>query len=148
MYWIARFTLFAMMLLTCCDVFLRYVFNRPIIGAYDLVALLGSVVISFSIPRTTLNRGHVIMEALTEKLSERARRVFSAITRCLGIVTFIFIGWNLLIYGNILRSSGEVFPTLRMPIFYPAYAMGLCCFVECLALFYGLLLTFKTEASR
>jgi len=143
----ARFALFAMMMLTCCDVFLRYAFNRPIVGGYDLVALLGSVVISFSIPKTTLNRGHVIMESFTEKLSAKARNRFALITRFLGILAFVIIGWNLLIYGNILRRSGEVFPTLRLPIFYPAYAIGLCCFIECLALFYGLLLTLKEETT-
>jgi C4-dicarboxylate transporter, DctQ subunit len=147
LYWIARFALFVMMLLTCCDVFLRYLFNRPIVGSYDLVALLGSVVIAFSIPQTTLNRGHVIMEALTAKLSPGAQKIFAVITGCIGIVTFVIFAWNLFVYGNILLSSGEVFPTLRLPIFYPAYAIACCCVLECLVLLQRVLQTLRGEAA-
>ena len=147
LYWVARFALFGMMLLTCCDVFLRYLFNRPIVGSYDLVALLGSVVIAFSIPQTTLNRGHVIMEALTAKLSPGVQKIFAVITGCIGVVTFVIFAWNLFVYGNILLSSGEVFPTLRLPIFYPAYAIACCCVLECLVLLQRVLQTLRGEAA-
>jgi TRAP-type C4-dicarboxylate transport system permease small subunit len=147
LYWVARFALFGMMLLTCCDVFLRYVFNRPIVGSYDLVALLGSVVIAFSIPQTTLNKGHVIMETLTVKLTAKTQKIFAVITGCIGIITFVILGWNLFVYGTILFRSGEVFPTLRMPIFYPAYAIACCCVLECLVLLQRVLQTLKGEAT-
>ncbi len=147
LYWVARFALFAMMILTCCDVFLRYLFNRPIVGSYDLITLLGSVVIAFSIPQTTLNRGHVVMEALTTKLPPRAQKIFAAVTGCIGIVVFVIFGWNLFVYGTILLRSGEVFPTLRMPIFYPAYAIACCCVLECLVLLQRVVQTLKGEAA-
>lgn len=139
LYWIARFSLLTIMVLTCSDVFLRYFFNRPLTGTYDLVALLGSVVVSFSIPMTTLKRGHVAMEALIAVLSDEMRRVFCVVTGCLGIILFSIIGWNLFIYGTVLLRSGEVFPTLRLPVFYPAYAIGFCCMVECLVLIHRVL---------
>jgi TRAP-type transport system small permease protein len=147
LYWVARFALFVMMILTSCDVFLRYVFNRPIVGGYDLITLLGSVVIAFSIPQTTLNRGHVAMEALTAKLSAKAQKVFAVITASIGVIIFVIFSWNLFVYGTILLRSGEVFPTLRMPIFYPAYAIACCCVLECLVLFHRVLQTLKGEAT-
>lgn len=147
LYWIARFALFAMMILTCSDVFLRYLFNRPIIGGYDLIALLGSVVIAFSIPQTTLNRSHAVMESLTVKLPANKRRILAIVTGCLGIVIFVIFSWNLFVYGTILLRSGEVFPTLRMPVFYPAYAIACCCLLECLVLFDRVLETLKGGAA-
>jgi TRAP-type C4-dicarboxylate transport system permease small subunit len=146
-YWIARFALFAVMMLTCADVFFRYVFNHPLRGGYDLVALLGSIVISFSLPATTLKKSHVIMEALTGRLPEKGKRILSLVTGLLGVILFIIIGWNLLIYGTILLRSGEVFPTLRLPIFYPAYAIGLCCVVEILVLSYRTLVSVKGDST-
>ena len=143
LYWIARFALFVMMILTCCDVFLRYVFNRPIVGSYDLITLLGSVVIAFSIPQTTLNRGHVIMEALTARLPAKAQEIFAVVTGCIGIIIFVIFGWNLFVYGTILLRSGEVFPTLRMPVFYPAYAIACCCVLECFVLLHRVLQTMR-----
>jgi TRAP-type transport system small permease protein len=147
LYWIARFALFAMMILTCCDVFLRYVFNRPIVGSYDLTTLLGSVVIAFSIPQTTLNKGHVVMEALTAKLPAKTQKIFAVITACIGIIIFVIFSWNLFVYGTILLRSGEVFPTLRMPIFYPAYAIACCCALECLVLLHRVLQTLRGEVT-
>ena len=147
LYWIARLALFAMMILTCCDVFLRYAFNRPITGGYDLITLLGSVVIAFSLPQTTLNRGHVAMEALTAKLPAKVQRIFAVITGCIGIIIFVIFSWNLFVYGTILLRSGEVFPTLRMPIFYPAYAIACCCVIECFVLLQRVLQTLKGEAA-
>lgn len=134
MFWIARFAILAMMILTCSDIFLRYLFNRPIIGTYDLVCLLGAIIIGFSIPKTSLDKGHIIMEFLTDKLPVRAQNIFNFITRSLAMVIFGIIGWNLIVKGNFLLRVGEVSPTLRMPIYYIAYALGFCCFVECLVL--------------
>jgi TRAP-type C4-dicarboxylate transport system permease small subunit len=134
MFWMARFAILAMMILTCSDVFLRYLFNRPIIGTYDLVCLLGAILIGFSIPRTSLDKGHIIMEFLIDKLPGRAQNIFNFLTRCLAVAVFGIFGWNLILKGNVLLRVGEVSPTLRMPIYYIAYALGFCCFVECLVL--------------
>ncbi|MBU2498483.1 MAG: hypothetical protein KKE57_06260, partial [Proteobacteria bacterium] len=44
---LASASLFAMILLTCLDISMRYFFSRPIIGTYDLVSLMGAVLASF-----------------------------------------------------------------------------------------------------
>ncbi len=49
------------------DVILRE-FKMPIVGTYEIVSLLGAIVIGFAIPQTSLERGHVLMDFLTERL--------------------------------------------------------------------------------
>ena len=58
---IAGWTLVGMMLLTAADVILR-AFRRPILGTYEIVSLLGAIVIAFAMPQTTLQEGHVSVE--------------------------------------------------------------------------------------
>ena len=67
MYWIAGAALTGIMFLTVADVFLRYL-KMPILGTYEIVSLLGAIVIGFAIPQTTIDRGHVLMDFLTGRL--------------------------------------------------------------------------------
>src|SRR3989304_5462726 len=85
LHWFARFAIVGIMILTCFDVLLRYFFNRPIIGTYDLVGLFGAMVIGFSIPKTSLEKGHIIMEFLITNLPVKLQIVFNIVTRCLAI---------------------------------------------------------------
>lgn len=133
MYWIAGVALAGIVFLTVADVFLR-AFARPIVGTYDIVSLLGAVVIGFAIPQTSLERGHVLMDFLTEKLPFGGKMVFHVLARILAIITFLIIGWNMITYGIDLKQTGEVAMTLKIPEYPVAYGIGVCCFIECLVL--------------
>ncbi len=130
---IAAVALSFMILLTVADVILRY-FKRPIIGTYEMVALSGAVIIGFSLPFTSVMKGHVSVDLLTLKLSPKRRKISNIITKCLGIVLFLVIGWNLVILGMDFHKVGEVTPTRHLPIYPVLYGIGICCFFESLVL--------------
>lgn len=122
-----------MMLLTVSDVIMRSV-GYPILGAYELVAMLLAVVIGFTIPKVSLDKGHVIMEFVLERLSPKGKAVMITFTRILCIALFAIIGYNLFLIAKEFNMSGEVSSTLKIPFFPIAYCVGVCCFVECLVL--------------
>ena len=130
---IAAVALGFMILLTVADVILRY-FKKPIVGTYEMVGLSGAVIIGFSLPFTSLMKGHVNVDFLTMKLSAKGRKIFSFVTKCLGIVLFLIIGWNLILQGMDFHKVGEVTPTRHLPIYPVLYGIGICCFLESLAL--------------
>jgi TRAP-type C4-dicarboxylate transport system permease small subunit len=119
-----------MMFLTVADVLLR-AGGHPILGAYELVSLTLAIVIGFTIPKVSLDRGHVYMEILLEKLSKRDRAIMNTFTRILGVILFAIIGYNLFLIGNEFHTSGEVSSTLKLPFFPISYFVGVCCFIEC-----------------
>jgi TRAP-type C4-dicarboxylate transport system permease small subunit len=127
---IAGLSVTVMMLLTVADVFLR-AGGHPIIGTYEIVALLLALVIGFGIPQVSLDRGHVYMEFLLEKLSKRNRRVMHTFTRILCLALFAFIGVNLFNVGAGFRASGEVTATIQLPFYPVAYSVAVCCLLEC-----------------
>ena len=104
MYGIAGIALAGIMFLTVADVFLR-LFKLPIVGTYEIVSMLGAVVIGFAIPQTTIDRGHVLMDFLTGRLSFGGQRVLHLFTRLLACLIFLIIGWNLFQAGE--RSDGH-----------------------------------------
>ena len=128
---IAGISLTFLMLLTISDVILRF-FRKPIVGTYELVALSGAVVIGFSLPMTSLLRQHIFVDFFIAKFSKKVQSVFNVATRCVVFILFILVGWNLFKYALDLQKSGEVSPTLKMPFYPIVYAVGICCFVQCL----------------
>jgi TRAP-type C4-dicarboxylate transport system permease small subunit len=130
---VAGISLILLMLLTIADVVLRG-FNKPIVGAYEVVALAGAVAIGFSMPRTALSRAHIYVDFLIASFSRTARNLFNVTTRLLVIVLFFLIGWNLFKFAGDLQKSGEVSLTLQLPFYPVAYGVGICCFVQCLVM--------------
>jgi len=130
---ISGMSLTFLMLLTVADIILRSL-RRPIIGTFEIVAFSGAVVIGFSIPYTTWVKGHVYTDFLIMRFSEKTRNIFNIVTRCMGIVLFILMGFELIKHGVDLKNAGEVSPTLTMPFYPVAYGLGGCCFVQCLVL--------------
>ena len=130
---IAGISLTFLMLLTIADVILRG-FRSPVPGTYEMVAFAGAVVIGFSLPRTSWLRAHIFVDFFILKFSQKGRDIFNIATRCVVIVLFFLIGWNLIKFGIDLQKSGEVSLTLQMPFYPIAYGVGVCCFVQCLVL--------------
>jgi len=135
---IAGISLSFLMFLTIFDVILRF-FRKPIVGTYELVALAGAVVIGFSVPLTSWLRGHVYVDFLILKFSQKTRNIIYILTRCLVIWLFLMIGWNLIKYGMDLHKSGEVSLTLQVPFYPVAYGLAICCFIQCLVIFCDIL---------
>jgi TRAP-type C4-dicarboxylate transport system permease small subunit len=119
--------------ITVADVILR-LFGSPITGTFELVCFAGGVLICFSIPLTSRANSQIQVEFLVMKFPPGIRKVVNVITKCLGIVLFLLIAWNVVLLGNDLRESGEVSIVLRMPFYPVAYAIGICCFLQCLVL--------------
>jgi TRAP-type C4-dicarboxylate transport system permease small subunit len=141
---IAGISLTFLMLLTVMDVILRSL-KRPIVGTYELVAFSGAVVIGFAVPFTSWVRAHIYVDFFVLRFSKKVRNIFHIATRCLVIVLFLLIGWNLIKYGIDLQKSGEVSLTLQMPFYPVAYGVGVCCFVQCFVLICDVIKIFGGE---
>ena len=149
--WISRFlnviagvSLTFLMLLTISDVILRFL-KVPIPGTYELVGYSGAVAIGFSLPFTSWMRAHIFVDFFTMKFSKRTRNIFNIATRCIVIILFFLIGWNLIKYAMDLHKSGEVSLTLQVPFYYVAYGIGICCFIQCLVMLCDILKIFGGE---
>ena len=131
---IAGAALTFIMLLTVCDVFLRYFFDRPIIGTFEIVGLGGAVAIGFALPITSWMRGHIFVDFFVLKFPKAGQGIVNVITRLVSIGIFYLIGHNLIKYGYDLYKSGEVSLTRQIPFYPVAYGMAVCCFILCLVL--------------
>ena len=141
---IAGIAVTLMMLMTVADVLLR-AGGHPIIGTYEIVALLLALVIGFGIPQVSLDRGHVYMEFLLEKLSKRGKNMMNTFTRILCLILFAFIGYNLFNVGARFHASGEVSPTIKLPFYPVAYGVAVCCLLECCVFIFDIVRIWRGE---
>ena len=133
-----------MMFMTVADVIMRSG-GHPILGTYEMVALLLAVVIGFTIPMVSLGRGHVYMEIVLDKLSVRNKALMNTFTRILCFGLFAIIGYNLIMVGNELHRAGEVSSTLKIPFYPIAYGVGLVCFIECLVFIFDIVRVWRGQ---
>jgi TRAP-type C4-dicarboxylate transport system permease small subunit len=77
---VAMAALLVMGAVTCADVFLKYVFNRPILGAYDLVESLLPVVIFYGLPGMLLRRKAIVIDLIDHVLTWRGLRMLNVLT--------------------------------------------------------------------
>lgn len=126
-----------MMLLSTSDVVLR-LFGKPIPGSYELVGFLGTIVVSFALAFTSIEKGHIAVELIVEKLPQRTQLIIEFICNLIGALLFGMMMYKAIRYAMDIRASGEVSSTLQMPI-YP--------FIFGMALGFGLLLIVLTADS-
>jgi TRAP-type C4-dicarboxylate transport system permease small subunit len=136
---IASAALVLMMVLSCADIFMRYLFNRPITGTYDVVGLSGAVLVSFALPYTMLKKGHVAVELLVQSLSRGKRLVIETFSHLLGISLFLVLVWQAILLSRDMKAAGEVTPTVHLPFYPIVYCMALCFFILSLAIMVNLL---------
>ena len=132
---IAYTALTFIMLLTVADVIMRMGWiRRPIIGTFEIVGMVGAIVIGFGVPLTSWVRGLIYVDFFVNKLPGWGKNFMNILTRAICIIIFIVIGYNLFSYATDLLVSGEVTPTRQIPFYPVVYGLGIACFVQCLVL--------------
>ncbi len=140
--WIAAASVAFIMLLTVADVFLRF-FGRPIPGTYELVGFVGSMIISFSLPYTSVQKGHIAVEFLIQKLPWLARVIVNIVNSIISMILFGVIAWQSILYGQNLKEAGEVSLTLQMKTYPFVYGVAAGCAMLSLVLFIEFLRQFR-----
>jgi TRAP-type C4-dicarboxylate transport system permease small subunit len=107
-----------LMSIATVNVCLRFFFNAPYRGAYELVGFLGAVVIAFALGYTQKKKDHIVVDILTEKFPKRVNRVLDGINYAITTIFFTAVSWQVFIWGMKISKSGEVSETLKI-MFHP-----------------------------
>lgn len=138
LYVIAGVVLACMIILTVFDVVLRN-FGHPITGSMEFIQYGGAIVFGFSIPYGTMLGAQVIVDIITEKLSPRRKRMINIITRCIGIIIFLFVAYNFFLYGIDVQKTGERTASFKIPYYPFAFALSFSFLLQSFTIFCDLL---------
>jgi TRAP-type C4-dicarboxylate transport system permease small subunit len=142
LYAIAGAVLAGMIILTFFDVVLRN-FGHPITGSMEIIQYGGCIVFGFAIPYGTMLGCQVIVDIVTDKLSPGKKRVIAIITRCIGIIIFLFIAYNFVVYGIDVSKTGERTASFKIPYYPFSFALAFSFLLQSFTIFCDLIKTVK-----
>ena len=133
----------AMMAVTTPDVVLRYFFNAPLKGAFEMTEIAMACVIFGGMSLATARREHITVNLFESRLSPAQRRwqriggdlVCAAVTALLA--------WRIVVRGSALLDSRETTLVLGVQRGYVAYTMGVLCTLAVLVFVHAAWLEWK-----
>jgi len=106
--------LFSMMTLTFVDVIMRYVFNRPLRGAFEVTELMLLVLIFAGLPLVTHANEHVTMDLIDRWLSPRLRNALGRLMEALSAALMFALTWFMWIKAQRIAGYGDTTEVLRI----------------------------------
>ena len=134
----------SMMLLTAVDVCLRYVFNSPITGSFELVEFMMALIVPFSIVFCASERAHIQVDIVLEHFNKKVRSFFAFIGNILSFFLFVLITWQTVIYIAEEYESRLTSAVLYIPV-YPFIGVMAVAFLILCFLLLADLLTYLTH---
>ena len=133
--YIACGVLGAMLLIYTFNVVGRFVFNRPLLGADEIVDLGLGALVSLALSYTALNKGHVRIDLITSKLPKRSQAIIDSITSLLGTGFWAVIAYLAGLRGWIgVFGENESTFILGIPLAPFMFVMAVGCFMLSLQL--------------
>jgi TRAP-type C4-dicarboxylate transport system permease small subunit len=114
-----------MMVLTVADVTLRYFFNKPILGSYEITELMMTMLAAFTIGYAAILKAHVNVDLVFSRFPERLQGIVGIFTN---LVCFVFFGlmfWRNIYQSLVLRKAHSVSPALSIPEFPFIFILGI-----------------------
>ena len=125
---------FGMMIMTVLDVILRYLFNSPMLGAFEITEFMMVVIVFFSLAYTQSQKGHVTVDFFVTRLSEQKRRVINLISHSIYFLLLLMITWKSVARAIEILETKEVSGTLSIPVFPFYLIVALGCAAMCMEL--------------
>jgi len=126
---VASAILFAMMALTVVDVVARYVFSRPLRGAFEVTELMLLVLIFAGLPLVSFSDEHATMDFIDRILGPRSQRWLERAVQLTNAAFMFLLMW--LVWGKAdriwaYRDSTDVLRIVYGPfVYFMAVTLGL-----------------------
>ena len=129
---IAGALLFCMMSITFVDVVLRYIFNAPLRGSFEVTELMLVVLIFAALPLVSRREEHVVMDFLDRFLPVAIYRALRALEHIVSAAVMTGMGWLLWQKAGKLAAYGDTTSVLRIQLAPFLYAIAVLIFVTAL----------------
>jgi TRAP-type C4-dicarboxylate transport system permease small subunit len=106
--------LLLLMLLTFVDVVARYVFNRPVSGAFEVTELLLLILIFAGLPLVSYADEHVTMDFIDRLLSERGRRRLQHGVHVISAAVLALLAWLVWLKADRIWGYRDATDVLRI----------------------------------
>jgi tripartite ATP-independent transporter DctM subunit len=122
------------MLTTTADVILRYFFNKPITAGIELTEFMMTVIVGLAIALTAMYKGHVNVDVISARFTQRGQAVLNSVTSLLSLGLFAMITWQLIVSAERYGAVGQTSSAWHIPIYPFIYVLALGASLVCLTI--------------
>ncbi|MFT5180258.1 MAG: TRAP-type C4-dicarboxylate transport system permease small subunit [Alphaproteobacteria bacterium] len=126
---VALIVLPAIFLVVITDVFLRYVFNAPLIWGLEFNEWMLLMIFALAIPECTRQNGHIRMELVVANMPPRVQAAFDAVYSACAIWLFYLLGrhaWEEFLFD---LELGRITEYVQLPIWLQQFAVFAMCVI-------------------
>lgn len=127
--WMPLISMLVMTFLITTHVFMRFLFQKPILGVPEMTEFLNVILICGAMLFAHLEDWHLEVSFITERFPEKAQIIISACINFLSMILCFLMSWQSFIIAQEMRRNGELSDTLGIPIYPFIYYIALCCAV-------------------
>ena len=106
--------LLAMMVLTVIDVVARYVFSRPVRGAFEITELMLVVLIFAGLPLVSFSDEHAVMDFIDRVLGVRAQRGLEGAVQAVCAAFMFLLAWLVWLKADRIWGYRDATDVLRI----------------------------------
>ena len=121
---VAALVLFVLMMLTAVDVIGRYVFNRPLPGAFEITEMMLAALIYCGLPLVSQRREHIVIDTFDHFMSRGVRRGLDMAAETVCSATLFGLAWLVLGRASRVLDYGDTTTVLKLPLAPVAYLMA------------------------
>lgn len=118
--------LLAILVVSIIDVAGRYLLNKPLQGADDLIRFGMGLVVFAALPAVCRAGEHIVVDLLSSRMSAGGRALLERVFRIAAAVLLAFLAWRLYVLAAAALDSGERSPILLLP--YPPLIFAMAAF--------------------
>ena len=126
-----------MMFLTATDVTLRYVFNKPVPGSFELQEFMMGIVVAMAIGYCAFVKGHISVDIVFTRFPQRVQAIFNTFHYLVGSCLFALVCWRTVLEGLGKQAGAQTTSVLLIPVFPFYYVVAFGSAVLCLAWLYN-----------
>lgn len=144
---LSMLALVAMMIIIVADVFMRYTFNAPIPGTYDLVGILLAIMVFFGLAKVISERAEITIDIVDNLVPPVVVRLLKIIASLIALGVLLFVFWSMI--GPMISAQryGDRSLELNLPVWL-TWALSLVGLAGAiLAAFMAVFSSGKTEIS-
>ena len=110
--------LILMSLMSLVSIVGRSVFDKPILGDYELVQTMSAIAVAMSLPFCQMIRGHIIVDFFTTGLPARVHGQLDIVASLVLAVAGFLFSWRIYVGMIGLQSSGDASMLLNLPTWW------------------------------
>jgi TRAP-type transport system small permease protein len=136
--------LFFMMCLTIADVAGRYIFNKPLLGAYELTEFMVLILVFSFLGYAQIHKSHISVDLFMMFFPDKFKVYFEILNHLASLAIMILITWMGFERAIEMMETGESSPNLALPSYPFVIFLFIGCAVMCIEFLRDIVLILKS----